>query len=188
MIWNTFTTVHFLRLILDSSVGLSADIQSAGDSVLETLVRFLHSTEEDNLSPFDWKIACLYQSIGIENNKHDCTFSRHIGQIFVCVFTKQQQISDNFSHENAFWVNICKSDVTATLFQRGGGWGRGWGWGGGGGCLARYEGHYSALCGVISNIIPGRSWSYIKAWPVQTQNQQTPDRRSCVPRYRSSGQ
>ena len=40
-------------LILDSSVGLSAGIQSAGDSVPGTLwVRILHSAEEDNLSHF----------------------------------------------------------------------------------------------------------------------------------------
>ena len=30
---------------------------------------FVHSAEEDNLSPFDQKIACLHQSIAI-NNKH----------------------------------------------------------------------------------------------------------------------
>ena len=34
-------------------------IQSAEDSVPETLVRILHSAEEDSLSPFDSKIACL---------------------------------------------------------------------------------------------------------------------------------
>ena len=33
-------------------------------------VRILHSAEEGNLSPFDSKIACLYQSIAINNNKH----------------------------------------------------------------------------------------------------------------------
>ena len=60
-------------LILDSSVGLSAGIQSAGDSVPETLwVRILHSAEEDKLSPFDSKIACLCQSIDIKSNKHAC--------------------------------------------------------------------------------------------------------------------
>ena len=36
-------------------LGLSAGIQSAGDSVLETLVRILHSAEDDNLSPFKRK-------------------------------------------------------------------------------------------------------------------------------------
>ena len=54
----------FFSLILDSSVSLSAGIQSAEDSVQKTLwVRMLHSAEEDNLSPFDAKIASLCQSI-----------------------------------------------------------------------------------------------------------------------------
>ena len=44
-------------------------------SLLETRfqrlwVRILHSAEEDNLSPFDSKIACLCQSIKINENKH----------------------------------------------------------------------------------------------------------------------
>ena len=33
-------------------------------------VRILHSAEKDILSPFDSKIACLCQSIEINNNKH----------------------------------------------------------------------------------------------------------------------
>ena len=33
-------------------------------------VRILHSAEEDNLSPFNSNIACLCQSIGINNNKY----------------------------------------------------------------------------------------------------------------------
>ena len=37
---------------------------------LRPCVRILHSVEEDNLSPFDSNIACLYQSIEIKNNKH----------------------------------------------------------------------------------------------------------------------
>ena len=56
-------------LILDSSVSVSVGIKSVGDSVPKTLVQILHSAEEDNLSPFDLKIACLCQSIEI-NNKH----------------------------------------------------------------------------------------------------------------------
>ena len=63
--------MRLIILILDSSVGLSAGIQSAEDWVSETLwVRILHSAEEDNLSPFDSKIACLCQSIEINNNKY----------------------------------------------------------------------------------------------------------------------
>ena len=67
--FNHFGEEKFL--ILNSSIGLSAGIQSAGDSVPETLwVKILHSAEEDNLSPFDLKIACLCQSIKLNNNKH----------------------------------------------------------------------------------------------------------------------
>ena len=70
-IMGTGCRVQVFSLILDSSVGLSAGIQSAGDWVSETLwVRILHSAEEDNLSPFDSKIACLCQSIEINNNKY----------------------------------------------------------------------------------------------------------------------
>ena len=70
LIIATGCRVQVFSLILDSLVGLSAGIQSAGDSVPETLwVPILHSAEEDNLSPFDSKIACLCQSIEI-NNKH----------------------------------------------------------------------------------------------------------------------
>ena len=61
----------FFSLILDSSVGLSAGIQSAEDWVSETpWVWILLSAEEDNLSPFDSKITCLCQSIEINNNKY----------------------------------------------------------------------------------------------------------------------
>ena len=71
--------VQVFSLILDSSVGLSAGIQSTGDWVPETLwVRILHSAEKDNLSPFDSKIVCLCQSIEI-NNKHVYVY------VYVCV-------------------------------------------------------------------------------------------------------
>ena len=71
-------------LILDSSVGLSAGNQSAEDWVSETLwVRILHSAEEDNLSPFDSKIACLCQSIEIKTNMYiaraRCEFQMEVG-------------------------------------------------------------------------------------------------------------
>ena len=38
-------------------------------SVSYDLVRILHSAEKDNLSPLDSDIACLCQSIEINNNK-----------------------------------------------------------------------------------------------------------------------
>ena len=40
------------------------------NSLLNIWVRILPSAEEDNLSPFDSNIACLCQSIEINNNKH----------------------------------------------------------------------------------------------------------------------
>ena len=73
LIIGTGYWVQVLSLILDSSVGLWVGIQSAGDSVPETLVRILHSAEGDNFSLFDSKIACLCQSIEI-NNKHVCMY------------------------------------------------------------------------------------------------------------------
>ena len=62
--------VRVFSLILDSSVGLSATIQSAGDLGSGAPVLILHSAEEHNLSPFDLNIACLCQSIEINNNKY----------------------------------------------------------------------------------------------------------------------
>ena len=51
LVIGTGCRVKIFSLILDSSVGLSAGIPSAGDWISETLwVRILHSAEEDNLS------------------------------------------------------------------------------------------------------------------------------------------
>ena len=44
---------------------------------LRPWVQIVHSAEEDNLSRFDYKIACLCQSIKINNNKH----------INMCIYT-----------------------------------------------------------------------------------------------------
>ena len=41
---------------------------------LRSWVRILPSAEEDNLSPFDSNIACLCQSIEINNNKYVCMY------------------------------------------------------------------------------------------------------------------
>ena len=70
LIIGTGCGVQVFSLILDSSVGLSASIQSAGNLVSGTPVQILHSAEEHNLSPFDLNIACLCQSIEINNNKY----------------------------------------------------------------------------------------------------------------------
>ena len=68
LIIGTGCRVQVFSLILDSSVGLSASIQSARDLV--SGVQILHLAEEHNLSPFDLNIACLCQSIEINNSKY----------------------------------------------------------------------------------------------------------------------
>ena len=86
LIMGTGCRVQVFSLILDSSVGLSAGIQSAWHCVSETFwVRILHSAEEDNLSPFDSKIACLCQSIEI-NNMYVCMYACMHACMYVCVF------------------------------------------------------------------------------------------------------
>ena len=69
LIIGTGCRAQLFSLILDGSASSSAGIQSAGYSIPGTLVRILHSAEEDNLFSSDSKIAFLYQSIEI-NNKH----------------------------------------------------------------------------------------------------------------------
>ena len=56
---------------------------------MRPLVRILHSAEEDNLSPFDSNIACLFQSIEINNNKHVCmcVCTCVCSCVFTCVCT-----------------------------------------------------------------------------------------------------
>ena len=79
LIIGTGCRVQVFSLIIDSSVGLSTGIQSAGDLISETLwVRIIHSAEENNLSPFDSNIACLCQSIESNNNKYVC--------MYVCIY------------------------------------------------------------------------------------------------------
>ena len=95
-------------MILDSSVGLSAGIQSAEDWVSETpWVRILHSAEEDNLSPFDSKIACLCQSIEINNNKYVLENSKRSSPLLVTTGTAVA--SDKFVRVRLTlkkWTNI----------------------------------------------------------------------------------
>ena len=97
LIIGTGYRVKVFSLILNSSVGLSAGIQSAGDLVQETLwVQILHSAEEDNLSPFDLKIACLCQCIEI-NNKH-----AHVQTLFQHTLTFH--IKQHKNHP--FWTEV----------------------------------------------------------------------------------
>ena len=94
--------VRVFSLILDSSVGLSVGIQSADDSVPETLwVRILHSAEEGNLSPFDSKIApcarashqatCMYicMHVCMYVCMHACRYVR----IYVCMYECMPSVS-----------------------------------------------------------------------------------------------
>ena len=67
LIIGTWAIEFKFCLILDSSVSLWVGIRSAGSQTSKT--RILHSAEGDTLSPFDSKIACLCQSININNNK-----------------------------------------------------------------------------------------------------------------------
>ena len=93
----------FFSLILDSSIGLSAGIQSAGDSVPETLlVRIMHAAEEENLSPFDSKISCLCQSIETNNNKH------------VCMYVCTNECTDVLC---TIYIYICMCMYLCTLFM-----------------------------------------------------------------------
>ena len=75
--------VQVFSLILDSSVGLSAGIQSAEDWVSETpWGRILHSAEED-LSPFDSKtLACARTSNITTTNMYE----RAYVCIYVCMY------------------------------------------------------------------------------------------------------
>ena len=106
-------------LILDSSVGLSAGIQSAGDSVPETLwVRILHSAEEDNLSPLDSEIACLCQSIEIYNHKQyfDQLNSKARGMRHVSTPTKlRHQEQDHFISPSSQNQSSCVSQLLECL-------------------------------------------------------------------------
>ena len=52
---------------------------------LRPWVRILPSAEEDNLSPFDSNIACLCQSIEINNNKHVCMYMYIYIYIYICI-------------------------------------------------------------------------------------------------------
>ena len=53
-------------------------------------VRILHSAEEDNLSPFDSKIACLCRSIAISHNKHVCMYACIYVRTYVRMYVYRQ--------------------------------------------------------------------------------------------------
>ena len=70
LIIGTGCRVQVFSLILDSSVGLSAGIQSAGEQASENLGSNPAFSRGRHHFLFDSNIACLCQSIEINNNKH----------------------------------------------------------------------------------------------------------------------
>ena len=70
LIIRTGCRVQVFSMILDSSVRLSAGIQSAGEWVSATLGSNPAFNRVRQLVPFDSNIACLCQSTEIYNNKH----------------------------------------------------------------------------------------------------------------------
>ena len=65
-------------------------------------VQILHSAEEHNLSPFDLNIACLCQSIKI-NNKCICIYVCMYVSIYACI----RQLLHNFDHLQWHHLLIC---------------------------------------------------------------------------------
>ena len=64
---------------------------------LRPWVRILPSAEEDNLSPLDSNIACLCQSIEINNNKH------------ICMYVMPSAEEDNLSPFDSKIACLCQS-------------------------------------------------------------------------------
>ena len=95
IIIGTVYRVSFFSLILDGSVGLWVCIESASDLMSQTFkVRILHSTGENNLSPFDSKISCLYRASKLTTNKY-----------FIFPYWVQYR-------------SICRASLTAIIYQR----------------------------------------------------------------------
>ena len=65
---------------------------------LRPWVRILPSAEEDNLSPFDSNIACLCQSIEINNNKHVCMY------VCMCIYIYTQ-------NDPIFWFSVFRHAI-----------------------------------------------------------------------------
>ena len=76
-------------LILDSSVGLPAAIQSAGDSVPETTSSIPAFSRGRQLVSFRFEITCLCQSIEINNNKYICPQDGDCRIIWLMVFRRR---------------------------------------------------------------------------------------------------
>ena len=109
--------VQVFSLILNISVSLLGSIQSASILLSQTSkVRILHSAEEDNLSPFDLKIACLRQSIKINNNKHACEINVYVYKyIYICYNVVSNK--ETFHCEQLFGIlgGIVRSRINSLL-------------------------------------------------------------------------
>ena len=70
-------------------------------------VQILHSAEENNLSPFYLNIACLCQSIDINNNKYVCMYEC----MYVCIYIFWNILLSQFnSTSNLVMTSILNSD------------------------------------------------------------------------------
>ena len=80
-------------------------------------LQILNSTEEDNLSPFHSKIACLCQSIEINNNKHVFPIATTVRTCHSSTFaairvliSKWEQIkfpwNTNYDEKKTFWNSL----------------------------------------------------------------------------------
>ena len=94
--------VQAISPILNTSVVFSVGIQSAGDSVPETLVHILHSAKEVNFSHIYPKITCLCWIIGTDNNNMYITRARCKSQPAVGV--KWAECS--LTIETGYWVHV----------------------------------------------------------------------------------
>ena len=84
LIIGTGCRVKVFSLILDSSVGLSASIQSAGELVSGVPGSNPAFSRGTQLVSFRFEYRCLCQSIEINNNKHEC--------MYVCMYVCMHSI------------------------------------------------------------------------------------------------
>ena len=113
-----YVCMYVFSLILDSSVGLSAGIQSAGEWASETpWVRILHSAEEDNLSPFVSKIACLCQSIEINNNKYVCMCICMCMCMYACTHAQTHTHKHTYTHVHVHTHKYTYANIYAYTYS-----------------------------------------------------------------------
>ena len=79
----------------------------------------LHSSEEDNLSPFDLKIACLCQSIEINKNINACMYMCMYVCMHACIYI-YIYVSMCVSMYVCYWVQVFLvwSSITQSVCKR----------------------------------------------------------------------